>query len=183
MKIQHNQSLKSFNTFGIDSKARLFTRIQSTKELSTFLKKNTEPLFVLGGGSNILLTKDIDALVIKNEILGIKIIKEFKTCVHISVGGGENWHQFVLWAIRKKLGGIENLSLIPGTVGAAPIQNIGAYGVELKDVFVKLEAVDLTNGKKKVYYKKDCEFAYRDSIFKRHLKGKVLITQVTFRLK
>ena len=182
MKIKKNHPLKTFNTFGINAKAKRFARIQSTEKLSSFLKTNKEPLFILGGGSNILLTKDVEALVLKNEIRGIEIIKSFKNTVHVAVGGGENWHQFVLWAIRKKLGGIENLSLIPGTVGASPIQNIGAYGVELKDVFVKLEAIDIASGKKKVFYKKDCHFGYRDSIFKRTLKGKLLISKVVFRL-
>jgi UDP-N-acetylmuramate dehydrogenase len=182
MKIQKNFSLQPFNTFGLDATAKLFAKVSDVKELVTFLEINKAPLFILGGGSNILLTKDINALVLKNEIKGIEIVREFKNCVHVAVGGGENWHQFVLWAIREKLGGIENLSLIPGTVGASPIQNIGAYGVELKDVFVKLEAIHLDTGKKQIFYKKDCHFGYRDSIFKKSLKGKVLISKVVFRL-
>ncbi len=182
MKIQQHFSLKAYNTFGLDVKARLFSKVQSVKGLSAFLKTNKEQLFILGGGSNMLLTKDIDAHVLKNEIKGIDIIRDFTNTVHVAIGAGENWHQFVLWAIRKKLGGVENLSLIPGTVGAAPIQNIGAYGVELKDIFIKLEAVDLQSGKKKVFYKKDCQFAYRDSVFKKRLKGKILISKVVLRL-
>jgi len=182
MKISENHSLQSYNTFGLDAKAKQFAVVKSASSIGTFLKQNKAPLFILGGGSNMLLTKDVDALVLKNEIKGIEIIRNFKNQVHVAVGGGENWHQFVLWAIRKKLGGIENLSLIPGTVGASPIQNIGAYGVELKDVFIKLEAIDLNTGKKKIYFKKDCHFGYRDSIFKKKLKGKVLISKVVFRL-
>ncbi len=182
MKILKDHSLQAYNTFGLDAKAKQFAAIKSARTISTFLKGNKEALFILGGGSNMLLTNNIEALVLKNEIKGIEIIREFKNQVHVAVGGGENWHQFVLWAIRKKLGGIENLSLIPGTVGASPIQNIGAYGVELKDVFVKLEAIDLSTGKKKVYFKNDCQFGYRDSIFKKKLKGKVLISKVVFRL-
>lgn len=157
-------------------------KVHSAKVLAAFLPKNKKKLFVLGGGSNLLLTKDIEALVLKNEIKGIKIIRSFRHCVHVAIGGGEVWHSFVLWAIQKKLGGVENLSLIPGTVGAAPIQNIGAYGVELKDIFVKLEAIDLKTGKTRIFYKKDCQFGYRDSIFKKSLKGKVLITKVVLRL-
>ncbi|MFT5168781.1 MAG: UDP-N-acetylmuramate dehydrogenase [Saprospiraceae bacterium] len=182
MIIQKNHSLQPFNTFGLDAKAKLFAKVSTTEALSSFLKTNKSPLFILGGGSNILLSKDINALVLKNEIKGIEMIRDYKNCAHVAVGGGENWHRFVLWAISKKLGGIENLSLIPGTVGAAPIQNIGAYGVELKDVFVKLEAIHLATGKKETFYKKDCHFGYRDSIFKRSLKGKVFISKVVFRL-
>lgn len=182
MKIIPNQSLKAYNTFGLEVKARSFARLQSIKAGQDFLKDNQESLFILGGGSNVLLSKDIDALVLKNEIKGIELVREFKNCVHVAIGGGEHWHNFVRWAIRHHLGGVENLSLIPGTVGAAPIQNIGAYGVELKDVFVKLQAIDLQTGTSKVFYKKDCNFAYRDSVFKRQLKGKVLIAKVVLRL-
>ena len=128
----------------------------------------------------MLLTKNIKGLVVNNSILGKKIEREFQHCVYVSAGGGEDWHQFVLWTIKKKLGGIENLSLIPGRVGASPIQNIGAYGVELKDVFHKLEAVELTTGKVHIFRKKDCAFGYRESIFKQKLKGKFCITKVYF---
>jgi len=182
MKIIQNQSLASYNTFGLAVQARLFARLSSIKDTQTFLKNNQEPLFILGGGSNVLLQKDIDALVLKNEIKGMEVIREFRDSVHVAIGGGESWHAFVLWAIKHKLGGVENLSLIPGTVGAAPIQNIGAYGVELKDVFVKLQAIDLKSGRSKVFYKKECQFAYRDSIFKKALKGKMLIAKVVLKL-
>lgn len=191
MKIEAQQSLKDYNTFGLDVTAEQMIRVRldsddyrnrDISELKKILKANKQRLFILGGGSNMLLTQDVKGLVLKNEIKGIEIIRSFKHCVHVAVGGGENWHKLVLWAIKNKLGGIENLSLIPGTVGASPIQNIGAYGVELKDVFVRLEAMDLKTGKVRTYYHQDCDFGYRDSIFKRKLKGKVLITRVVLRL-
>jgi UDP-N-acetylmuramate dehydrogenase len=141
-----------------------------------------QPIPILCGGSNLLLTKDFDGLILKNEIKGIKIVEEKENEVLVKVGGGENWHQFVLWAIAQNYGGIENLSLIPGTIGAAPIQNIGAYGVELKDVFEKLEAVNLTSKRKKTFQKSDCAFGYRESVFKKALKGKYFITAVYLKL-
>jgi len=177
-----NQSLKQYNTFGIDVKAAYFARLTSVTQLAGLLEENKKDIFILGGGSNLLLTKKVNALVLKNEIKGIKVVRNFKKSVHVAVGGGENWHQFVLWTIKKGLGGIENLSLIPGTVGASPIQNIGAYGVELKSVFHKLEAVNLKSGKLEVFKKEDCNFGYRDSVFKRKLKGKYCITKVYFKL-
>lgn len=182
MKVEMRKSLQDYNTFGLDVTAEQLIRVRSISELKKGIEKNDQPLFILGGGSNILFTKDIQGLVLKNEIKGIEVIKEFKHSVHLSIGGGENWHQLVLWTIKHNYGGIENLSLIPGTVGAAPIQNIGAYGVELQDVFVRLTAIDLKTGKSKTYFRKDCAFGYRDSIFKRALKGKVLISRVVLRL-
>jgi UDP-N-acetylmuramate dehydrogenase len=187
MKIEAQQSLRKYNTFGLDVTAEQLVRVcpdhyRDLSELKKFLRGNDQPLFVLGGGSNMLLTKDVKGVVLKNEIKGIEVIQEFQNSVHLAIGGGENWHQVVLWAIRNNYGGIENLSLIPGTVGAAPIQNIGAYGVELHDVFVRLQAIDLQNGISKTYFHKDCKFGYRDSIFKRALKGKVIITKVVLRL-
>lgn len=180
--IQQNYSLLKLNTFGISAQAKAFVSIPSVSALRTVLRLWKGKMMILGGGSNILLTDDIDALVIKNDLKGKKVIRSFKHCVHIEAGGGENWHELVLWSIEQGYGGLENLSLIPGTVGAAPIQNIGAYGVELKDVFVKLEAVALATGKKKTFYTKDCQFGYRDSIFKRANKGKYCITKVVLRL-
>ncbi len=182
MQLKKNHSLKKFNTFGIAAKAENFYSVQSESDFLDALKSAIRPLFILGGGSNLLLTKDVKGLVIKNEIKGIKIERQFKHCVHISAGAGENWHELVLWCINKKLGGIENLSLIPGTVGAAPIQNIGAYGVELKEVFVKLEAIEIASGKKKIFWKKDCQFGYRESVFKQKEKGNYFITKVFLRL-
>jgi len=182
MQIEQNKSLKKLNTFGIDAKAEYFANIQSVPDLQKIISENKKPIFILGGGSNLLMTQDVKGLVIHNSILGKKIEREFQHCVYVSAGGGENWHEFVLWAIRKKLGGIENLSLIPGRVGASPIQNIGAYGVELKDVFHKLEAVNLKTGEVHIFRKKDCAFGYRESIFKQKLKGKFCIAKVYFKL-
>ena len=182
MIILKNYSLKAYNTFGLDTKAVNLLKVQSVTELKQALKLPYQPIFILGGGSNMLLTQDIAGLVIKNEIKGIEIIEETEENVVINIGGGENWHQLVLWTIVNNYGGIENLSLIPGTVGAAPIQNIGAYGVELKDVFVKLEAINLSTGRKKTFGKKACQFGYRDSIFKKQLKGQYLISSVFLQL-
>ena len=181
-EIQFHKSLHSFNTFGVDVSAKAFVEINNVDELRGILKKNDLPVFILGGGSNILLTKDLDALVLKNKLLGKQIIEESGGFILIEAGAGENWHDLVLWSLEKGLSGLENLSLIPGLVGAAPIQNIGAYGVELKDFFVKLEAIDLANGEIKVFPKEECQFGYRDSIFKRALKGKFCITKVFLKL-
>jgi UDP-N-acetylmuramate dehydrogenase len=136
----------------------------------------------LGGGSNLLLTQDVNALVIKNNLKGISIIKETDDNVWVKCSAGEVWHEFVLWCIAHNFGGLENLSLIPGCTGASPMQNIGAYGVEIKDTFYELEAIDLTSGNKHVFSKSDCEFGYRESIFKHRLKNKFIITSVTFQL-
>lgn len=182
MIILKNYSLKAYNTFGLDTRAANLLKVQSVADLKEGLKLSYDSVFILGGGSNMLLTKDIEGLVIKNEIKGIEVIEETEDKVIISIGGGENWHQLVLWAIRNNYGAIENLSLIPGTVGAAPIQNIGAYGVELKDVFVKLEAINLSTLRKKTFSKKACQFGYRDSVFKRMLKGQYFITKVFLQL-
>ncbi|MEM9920662.1 MAG: UDP-N-acetylmuramate dehydrogenase [Bacteroidota bacterium] len=183
MELLQNHSLQSYNTFGLPARAAHFAEVHSEKALVELLQEDIRPLFILGGGSNILLTKDLPGLVIRNAIAGKAITRTFRHCVYVSFGGGENWHQAVLWSIEQGLGGIENLSLIPGTVGAAPIQNIGAYGVELKDVFVRLEAIDLSSGKKRIFRKKDCHFGYRDSIFKRAAKGRYCITRVVLRLQ
>ena len=166
----------------MDVKAACFIAIQSDTQLQQLLAHQKGPYFILGGGSNMLLTKDVNAMVLKNEIRERAIIREFKHSVYVAAGGGEDWHQFVLWCIGKGLGGIENLSLIPGTLGAAPIQNIGAYGVELKDVFHELEAVNLKTGQLEKFRNKDCNFGYRESIFKRKLKGKYFITRVILKL-
>lgn len=176
-------SLKSYNTFGLDHKASELLRISDIAQLEGLLPTDPSQLFILGGGSNILLTGDIDIPVWKNEIRGIKIWKDLGEEVIIKVGGGEVWHDLVLWAIEHELGGIENLSLIPGTVGAAPIQNIGAYGVELTDTFHHLEAYELATGKKKIFEPDDCSFGYRDSYFKRDGKNRYFITHVYLRLK
>jgi len=182
MIILKNYSLKKYNTFGLDVKAASLLKVKAVDDLKQALKLTEQPIFILGGGSNMLLTQDIKGLVIKNELEGIEIVEEKKGKVVLGIGGGENWHKLVLWTIENNYGGIENLSLIPGTVGASPIQNIGAYGVELKDIFVKLEAINLQTKRKKTFSKKACQFGYRDSIFKKTLKGQYFITKVYLRL-
>lgn len=182
MVLKKNYSLKKLNTFGLSAKAERLVEIHSVADLKLILKSNVLPIHILGGGSNILLTEDIKGIVLKNEIKGVFKTAETEKEVIVAVGGGEVWHEFVLWALEKNLGGIENLSLIPGSVGAAPIQNIGAYGVEIVDVFHQLEAVDLATGKEKIFNTEECQFGYRDSIFKNELKRKYFITKVIFRL-
>ncbi len=183
MNIQQDISLKPYNTFGIDVKAAHFVSVSSEASLIEVLSSEEFPdRFILGGGSNMLLTKDIDKLVIHVNLKGITVIDENDDYVTLKVSAGENWHQFVLWCIDHNYGGIENLSLIPGNVGTAPIQNIGAYGVELKDVFVNCEAINIESKNKELFDLSACEFGYRDSIFKRKAKGKYIITSVTFRL-
>jgi UDP-N-acetylmuramate dehydrogenase len=182
MKFYNNVSLKAYNTFGLDAHARLFTVVNSSEAMQVVLAAHKEPLFVLGGGSNMLLTRDIEELVVKNGIKGKRIVAEDKNSAIVALGGGENWHDCVLWSLEQQLGGIENLSLIPGTAGAAPIQNIGAYGVELEQVFEKLEAIDLKSGKIEVFDHPACAFGYRQSIFKKELKGQFFITQIFLRL-
>jgi UDP-N-acetylmuramate dehydrogenase len=187
MDIQANISLKKFNTFGIDAHARYFSRFTTVEELHDLLdlRKSIVDLSsfsVLGGGSNILFTKNYDGLILKNELKGIKKIKEDEHHVYIQVGAGENWHQFVLYCIENNLSGIENLSLIPGNVGASPMQNIGAYGAEIKDVFAYLEAYSIKEKVLHTFSLNDCELGYRDSIFKRKYKNELIIVSVTYRL-
>lgn len=185
LKIEENKSLKAYNTFGIEAKTRYFTEISSLEELKAIIqdkKLNNLPKLILGGGSNLLFTRDFEGLAIKNNIKGIEKFEEDENHVWIKAYSGEVWHELVEYAIENNLGGIENLSLIPGTVGAAPIQNIGAYGVELKDVFDFLEAVDLQSGEIKVFDANKCLFGYRQSIFKGLEKGKYFILSVTLRL-
>ncbi|MDX5482927.1 MAG: UDP-N-acetylmuramate dehydrogenase [Hymenobacteraceae bacterium] len=185
MKLQSDFSLKPFNTFGIDVKARLFARFDKVEELQELLRlpelKQEEKL-ILGGGSNLLFTKDFDGVVLQNNIKGIKVLREDEEYVYVKAGGGEVWHEFVLYTLEHNLGGVENLSLIPGSVGAAPLQNIGAYGVELKDVFYQLEAVDIETGEVHAFDNAECQFGYRESIFKNALRGRYIVTAVTFRL-
>ena len=181
--ISENISLKPFNTFGIDVKASRFATFSSTSELNEILKSNkNESLLILGGGSNLLLTKDFEGLVLRNEIKGIEVISETDLDVIVKVGAGEVWHEFVLYCISQNFCGIENLSLIPGSVGASPMQNIGAYGVEIKDVFEKLEAVEIATGEIHTFDNATCEFGYRESIFKHAVKNQYVITQVYFKL-
>ena len=184
MQIQENISLRGYNTFGIDASARLFSSFHIVEELSELLDFNRHvPVLILGGGSNILFTKDYDGLVLKNDIRGIEIVKQDEEFVYIKVGAGENWHQFVLYCIGNGHAGIENLSLIPGNVGASPMQNIGAYGVEIKEVFHELKAFHLGEKTNYVFGLNDCEFGYRESIFKRRYKDQFVILTVTYKLR
>ena len=183
MEIFQNHSLKPYNTFGIEAKAQFFAEFTSLDELKTLLQKFiNQPKLILGGGSNILLTKDFEGIVLKNNILGIEQIKEDEQHVYLKVGAGENWHQFVLYCIAHNFAGIENLSLIPGTVGAAPMQNIGAYGIEIKEVIEDVEAVHIQDLEETHFSNQDCKFGYRESIFKHAVKGQYIITNVLFRL-
>lgn len=183
MNIIQNQSLKKYNTFGIEATANEFVAIQNQEELASILKENqSKKLFVLAGGSNMLLTKNIEALVIHINNKGIEIIEENDDSVWVKSNAGEVWHEFVMWCIEHNFGGIENLSLIPGNVGATPVQNIGAYGVEIKDTFVSCEAMEIATQKMRTFTKEDCQFGYRESIFKGDLKNQYIILSVTFKL-
>ena len=183
MQIHTNFSLKNYNTFGIEAKAKEFVSVHSSDELIEILQQHpTSKKFILGGGSNMLLTQDVDALVIHLDLKGKKIIDENDDFVWVESQAGENWHEFVLWTIDQNFGGLENLSLIPGNVGTTPIQNIGAYGVEIKDVFDSLEALHLPTGEIHTFSLEDCRFGYRESVFKHEAKGKYFITSVTFKL-
>ncbi len=186
MIVHENHSLKTYNTFGLDVSARHFVEVRTLAELIEFIRHS--PLhqslkLILGGGSNLLLTKNIDGTVLHLALRGKKIIEDNNDHAIIEAMAGENWHELVLWAIDQNLGGIENLSLIPGNAGTAPMQNIGAYGTELKDVFVSLDAVDLATGEIKTFDKEDCHFGYRESVFKNHEKGKYAIASIKLKLK
>ena len=184
MQLQENISLKPYNTFGIDAKARYFATFNDTDELAETLNlKSQTSNLILGGGSNILLTKDYDGLVLKNEIRGIVELHEDSEYVYVKAGAGENWHQFVLYCIERNWAGVENLSLIPGNVGASPMQNIGAYGVEIDDVFWDLEAFHKKDKKVVTFTRSDCEFGYRESVFKEKFKDQFVILNVTFQLR
>jgi UDP-N-acetylmuramate dehydrogenase len=183
MEIQSNFSLKNYNTFGIEAKARQFIAVHSVEELKRVLSANkNEKKFILGGGSNMLLTKDIDALVIHIDLKGKEIIKEDNDFVWIESQAGEVWHDFVLYTIDNNFGGLENMSLIPGNVGTTPVQNIGAYGTEIKDTFVSCEAINIESQEMKTFTNAECNFGYRESIFKHEVKDQYIITSVVFRL-
>ncbi len=183
MNIQQNISLKPYNTFGIDARAAHFVEIHKVEELQELLKsEKARNRLVLSGGSNMLITEDLEQLVIYLNIKGKKVIEETNDYVIVEAMAGENWHEFVLWALTQDYGGIENLSLIPGNCGTAPIQNIGAYGVELKDVFASCEAVEIESGQIKSFSTEDCQFGYRDSIFKNAGKNKYIITSIRLKL-
>jgi UDP-N-acetylmuramate dehydrogenase len=184
-EVRENVSLKEQNTFGIDAKAKYFAEVHSVEELTSLLqneKIKKLPRLILGGGSNILFTQDFDGLVIANKLSGISVIDENNDYAWVKAASGEVWHEVVLYCIGKGYGGIENLSLIPGTIGAAPIQNIGAYGVELKDTFESLEALNLKDFSLETFDMNTCAFGYRDSIFKREAKGQYFITAITLKL-
>ena len=183
MTIQNDISLKSYNTFGLDVCARQFVSITSESELQRLFEDHPhDKRLILGGGSNMLLTRDFDGLVIHINIKGIDIVERSDDHVILEAMAGENWHDLVMFCIEHDLGGIENLSLIPGNVGTAPIQNIGAYGVELKDVFVSCRAYHISSGRFDEFSNQDCLFGYRNSVFKNELKGKYIITAVRLRL-
>lgn len=185
MQLEENVSLKPYNTFGLNQTTRYLVHIRHESELPEaldFAQTENLPLLILGAGSNVLLTKDWEGLVIRIAIKGVEVLEENEDYVRIKVGAGENWHDFVLYCISKGWGGVENLSLIPGTVGASPMQNIGAYGVEIKSVFEKLEAVKIENGDTKTFLAEECCLGYRDSVFKQSEKGNYIITRVVFKL-
>lgn len=177
-----NIDLKKYTTFGVSANATRFATFSSEAEARNLTKDNTDELLILGGGSNLLFTQGFQGLVLKNEIKGISVVEKNEASVVVKVGAGEVWHDFVLYTIDQGYYGIENMSLIPGSVGASPMQNIGAYGVEIKDVFEKLEALEIATGEIHTFSLDACAFGYRESVFKRALKGKYIITQVYFRL-
>ena len=184
-RLKQHVSLKGYNTFGMDVMARWWLDVNEVSDAAEFLSDNRNnqlSLLVLGGGSNLLLVNDFPGIVLKNNILGKKIVKETNIHVWLKIGAGENWHELVKYCLERDWGGIENLSLIPGNVGAAPIQNIGAYGVELKDVFEELEALHLPTATQRSFTHQECEFGYRESIFKRLVKGEYMISRVILRL-
>lgn len=180
MKVLQYISLKSYNTFGIDVSAHYFGHITSREELKEI--NGPDPICILGGGSNVLFTKDVEGLVLLNEIKGIEVVNETSEFVFVRAGGGEEWHDFVTYCIDHNYAGVENLALIPGSVGASPIQNIGAYGVEVKEVIEEVEAWNIKEKSFRIFKNEECAFGYRDSVFKRTYKGKYLISSVTFKL-
>lgn len=183
MQTQHHVSLKKYNTFGIPVYAKTFYHIQSLEDLETVLAKHkNQELFILGGGSNMLLTKDIEAPVLFIDLKGVEEISKTEDTVLLKVAAGENWHEFVMSCIASNYGGLENMSLIPGNVGTSPIQNIGAYGVELKDYFYSCTAINIKTLTYKRFSKEACKFGYRNSVFKNELKGDYIITSVSFKL-
>ncbi|WP_445735501.1 UDP-N-acetylmuramate dehydrogenase [Mariniflexile sp.] len=183
MKIEQSISLKPYNTFGIHATASYFVSVSTIEELKQILSLKKYPKkLILGGGSNMLLTQNFEGLVIHVNLKGIEIVSEDENFVLVKAAAGENWHEFVMYCINNDFGGVENLSLIPGNVGTAPIQNIGAYGVELKDTFESCEAISVETQLLETFNKQDCHFDYRNSIFKNEAKGNYIITNVTFKL-
>lgn len=185
MQVSENVLLKSYNTFGIGAHARYFATFASVEDLMALMEQQQRsnlPRMILGGGSNILFTGDFNGWMLKNELKGITVVKEDNDYVYVKAGAGENWHGFVQHCIALQLGGLENLSLIPGNVGASPMQNIGAYGVEIKDVFHELEALHLDENHIVTFNNADCQFGYRESVFKRQYRNQFAILSVTYRL-
>ena len=186
MQIRENISLRPYNSFGIDASARYFASFNSDEELKEVLTAKAsvlDSLLILGGGSNILLTGDYNGIVLRNEIGGIEVVNEDAEFVFVKAGAGVNWHQFVFYCIDNALGGAENLSLIPGSCGASPMQNIGAYGVEIKDIFHELEAFHIHDFALQRFSLPESNFGYRESVFKRQYKGQFVITSVTYKLR
>ena len=181
--MQQNVDLTPFNTFGVAARARSYAEIRDVDQLRAALRLRhlAEPLLILGGGSNLLLTQDFPGLALHIKLLGTKIAAQDNEATYVEAAAGENWHEFVCWTLDQGLSGMENLSLIPGTVGATPIQNIGAYGVEMKDTFHSLQALQISDGRLRTFNREQCEFSYRDSVFKRELKERYVIISVTFR--
>ncbi|PIR95552.1 UDP-N-acetylenolpyruvoylglucosamine reductase [Candidatus Falkowbacteria bacterium CG10_big_fil_rev_8_21_14_0_10_37_18] len=186
LKIEKNKNIKAYTTLQLSARVEFFAVMKSKENLQEAIiwsKKNKKPLFILGGGSNVLISRTVKGLTLKNEIKGIKVVEKNRDYVLVEAKSGELWSDFVDWSVRHNWHGLENLSLIYGTVGAAPMQNIGAYGVEIKDSFYHLHAIDLKSGQERIFSGPDCHFAYRESIFKNKLKGKYFIYAVTFKLQ
>ena len=181
MIVYKNFNLKPYNTFGIEAFAKEFVSVTTLEELKNTLQQ-TSDFFILGGGSNLLLTHNIEKLVIHNQLKGIEIVQQNDDFVWVKAQAGENWHEFVLYCIENNFGGIENLSLIPGNVGTTPVQNIGAYGVEIKDALFSCEALNIKTLEIEVFSNSACEFEYRESVFKNKFKNQYIITSVTFQL-
>jgi len=185
MQIESGASLKPYNSFGLPAVARTLVRVASDSDVRRVVdhpELGTAPKFVLGGGSNIILTRDMPQVVLKVEVRGMRLVQERDDAWIVEAGAGENWHEFVAFTLARGWPGLENLALIPGTVGAAPVQNIGAYGLELKDRFESLDAVDLVTGRTVTLHADICAFGYRDSVFKHSLSNRTVITRVRFRL-
>lgn len=183
--MEKNKNLKELNTFGMEVTAQNYIQINSVKEAQDFFKSNDlslQDFLILGGGSNLLLTEDFKGIVIHNNIEGKEVIEEDEEFYFLKVGAGENWHELVMYCVEKNYAGMENLSLIPGNVGASPMQNIGAYGVEVKDLITEVEAIELATGKIKIFKNEECDFDYRSSIFKTSHKNQFFISTVTFKL-